>query len=168
RATSSGRPANGLQDGFDHSFDQEGEESEHTGEAPHRQPASLKHQTSVENRQHDDAHAQRDHYAFAGAHCSLLGVVGWPTPRAPSSRAPGARTGCRRASHSEYGSFAGLGRRPTATWPRPYRTIPTPTRGATTNAAVRSHVRGFFMSRLIGQTLDQILADGHVLNNTGL
>src|SRR5215813_11116583 len=68
RATSSGRPANGLQDGFDHSLDEEGQESEDAGEAPHREPASLKHQTCVEDRQDDDAHAQHDHDAFAGAH----------------------------------------------------------------------------------------------------
>jgi len=62
-------PENGrLQDGFDHSFDEEREESEHAGEAPHREPASFQHETGVQDGQDDDAYAQHDDDAFARAH----------------------------------------------------------------------------------------------------
>ena len=57
-----------LQDGFDHSFDEERQESEHAGEAPHREPASFQHETGVQDGQDDDAYAQHDDDAFARAH----------------------------------------------------------------------------------------------------
>src|SRR5437870_5755588 len=57
-----------LQDGFDHAFDEESEESEDAGEAPHGEPAALQHDAGVEDRQDDDAHAEPDDDALAWAH----------------------------------------------------------------------------------------------------
>ena len=82
-----GRRANGLQEGFDHSLDEEREESEYSSEAAHREPAPSEHETSVQEGEGDRPRAQHDD----DAHGYVLGAC-WPVPVAPPPWPVRART----------------------------------------------------------------------------